>query len=225
MKPKILVIATDGYAKNAAHFMINTDYGKAVAAAGGLPLVALNPKLIDDYFEMADGLLLTDGPEVHRGRYGKFYKPTEVFPVLNREREEMELRLCEKFAKAKKPVLGIGRGMQIINVFFGGTLCDNIENAENHIKISENKKEFVYHNVTADGEVYRVNSVHRSAVKTIGQDLLVTAYSEDNTAEAIRHSGLPILGVQWHPEHESDNDGISKKIFESFIALCKEGLK
>lgn len=225
MKPKILVIASDGYAKNLAHFMVNTDYGKAIAAAGGIPIVALNPKLIDEYFTMTDGLLLTDGPEIHRGRYGKFYVPTEQFPVLNREREEMELKLCEMFAKAKKPILGIARGMQMINVFFGGTLCDNIEGASKHIKIDENKMEFVYHTVTINNKSFTVNSAHKSAIETLGQDIIATAYAEDKTIEAIKHSNLPILGVQWHPEHKSEDDGISTQIFEDFISLCKEGLE
>lgn len=223
MKPKILMIATDGFAKNYTHFMINTDYGRAIARAGGLPIVALTPKLTDEYFVMADGLLLTDGPEVHRGRYGMFYRPEEQFPALNREREEMELRLCEMFAKAKKPIMGIGRGMQIINVFFGGTLCDNIENSANHIKMNGSKAEFIHHTVTTGGKSYTVNSAHKSAVCNLGKNLTATAIAEDEIIEAIKHEELPIVGVQWHPERASENDGISTQIFEEFISLCKEG--
>lgn len=225
MKPKILIIATDGFAKNIGHFMINTDYGKAIANAGGIPIVALSPKLTEEYFDLADGLLLTDGPEIHRGRYGKYYDPTEEFPLLNREREEMELKLCEMFSKSKKPILGIGRGMQMINVFFGGTLCDNMRDFSKHIKTVEDKTEFTYHNVIIDNQSYKVNSAHKSAVQNPGDNIIVTASAEDNTIEAIKHSSLPILGVQWHAEHESENDGISHKIFEDFISLCKEGSK
>lgn len=225
MKPKILVIATDGYAKNNAHFMINTDYGRAIATAGGIPIVALNPKLTDEYFAMADGLLLTDGPEIHRGRYGKYYAPDEQFPVLNREREEMELKLCEMFAKSNKPILGIGRGMQIINVFFGGTLCDNMEKSSKHIQADEEKIKFTHHIVTLHNKNYTVNSAHNSSIQNLGENLTATAHTEDDTIEAIKHSRLPILGVQWHPEHESENDGISTQIFENFISLCKEGLE
>ena len=225
MKPRILVVATDGFAKNIAHFMVNTDYGKAIAEAGGVPFVALNPNLIYEYFSMADGLLLTDGPEVHRGRYGKYYAPSESLPLLNREREEMELRLCEMFSKSKKPILGIGRGMQILNVFFGGTLCDNIEDASNHIHLTESKAEFRRHFVTMDNKSYMVNSAHKSVIEKLGEELAATAYAEDNTIEAIKHCSLPIFGVQWHPEHKSENDGISAKIFEDFITLCKEGWK
>lgn len=225
MKPKILVVATEGYAKNIAHFMINTDYGRDIAAAGGIPIVALNPKLIDEYFAMADGLLLTDGPDIHRGRYGKLYTPDEQIPFLNREREEMELKLCEMFAKSKKPVLGIARGMQMINVFFGGTLCDNMEGNLKHIQINGNKMEFTHHTVTIHNKNYKVNSVHKSAIENLGEGIIATAYAEDKTIEAIKHPELPILGVQWHPEHESENDGISMQIFGDFISLCKEGLE
>lgn len=125
MKPKILVVASEGYAKNIAHFMINTDYGEAVASSGGLPIVALSSKLTNEYFEIADALLLTDGCEIHRGRYGEYYSPDEPIPPLCQEREDMEFVLCEMFAKSSKPILGIGRGMKIVNVFFGGTLCES----------------------------------------------------------------------------------------------------
>ncbi len=225
MKPKILVVASDGFAKNIAHFMVNTDYGKAIATAGGLPVVALHTNLTDAYFNMADGLLLTDGPEIHRGRYGEFYRPDEQLPVLNREREEMELKLCEMFAKAKKPILGIGRGMQIINVFFGGTLCDTIEGSAKHVKTEGSKTEFLHHTVTLGSKSYTVNSAHKSAVCNLGENITATAFAEDKTIEAIKHANLPVFGVQWHPEHESEDDGISTQIFESFISLCKEGLK
>ena len=122
MKPKILVIASEGYAKNIPHFMINTYYGKIVAEAGGLPLVALGTKLAREYAELADGLLLTDGPAIHRGKYGKIYHPDETVPPLSREREAMEFMLCELFTSMGKPIFGIGRGMQVLNVFFGGSL-------------------------------------------------------------------------------------------------------
>jgi len=225
MKPKILIIATDGFAKNIGHFMINTDYGKSIANAGGIPIVALSPKLAEEYFDLADGLLLTDGPEIHRGRYGKYYAPTEEFPPFNREREEMELKLCEMFSKSKKPILGIGRGMQMINVFFGGTLCDNMEDSSKHIKTAEDKTEFTYHVITAYDKNYEVNSAHKSTIETLGEALIPVAYAEDKTIEAFKHSFLPVQGVQWHAEHESENDGISLKIFEDFISLCKEGSK
>ena len=225
MKPKILVVATDGYANNIAHFVVNTDYGRAIEYAGGIPIVALNPKLIDEYFAMSDGLLFIDGPDIHRGRYGKFYTPNEQIPFSNREREEMELKLCEVFVKSKKPVLGIARGMQMVNVFFGGTLCDNAEENSKHIKITENKTEFAYHTITMHNKNYKVNSAHKRVIENLGEGIVAIAYAEDNTIEAIKHSTLPILGVQWHPEHESENDGISTQIFEKFISLCKEGMK
>lgn len=138
MKSRILIIASEGYAWNRACFMINTDYGKAVANAGGLPIVALSPKLVQEYIDMADGLLLTDGPAIHRGRYGEYYKTVEEVPPLSQEREDMEFMLCEMFAKTHKPILGIGRGMKIINAFFGGTLCEDKPGTSGIKKLGDN---------------------------------------------------------------------------------------
>lgn len=126
MKPKILIIAEEGWAKNIQHFIVNLDYGKAISKVGGLPVVATSERSIDDYVKLADGLLLVDGPFVHVGAYGDYYKTTN-YPELHRRREIMEFALIEKMIKEGKPVLGVNRGMRLINVFFGGTLCDDGE--------------------------------------------------------------------------------------------------
>lgn len=124
MKPKILIVTEEGWEKNIQHFIANVDYGKAISSAGGLPVVAISERNIDDYLELADGLLLIDGPFIHVGSYGDYYK-TLNYPELHRRREIMEFALVEKMLKAGKPVLGVNRGMRVINVFFGGTLCDD----------------------------------------------------------------------------------------------------
>lgn len=228
MKPKILVIASEGYAKNIPHFMINTDYGKMVAEAGGLPLVALGTKLAREYAELADGLLLTDGPAIHRGKYGKIYHPDETIPPLSREREAMEFMLCELFTSMGKPIFGIGRGMQLLNVFFGGSLKEH-ETLPMHSAYSkEGKTEFVYHIINTNSKnpipdsQFKVSSAHTATVDKLGKNMIATAFAEDNTIEAIAHSSLPVLGVQWHPEHKETDDVIGQKMLHNFICKCKE---
>ena len=124
MKPKILIVTEEGWAKNIQHFIVNVAYGKAISSAGGLPIVATSERSIDDYAELVDGLLLIDGPFVHVGTYGDYYK-TFNYPILHRRREIMEFALVEKMLKKGKPVLGVNRGMRVLNVFFGGRLCDD----------------------------------------------------------------------------------------------------
>ncbi len=231
MKPKILTIASDGFHKNIPHFMINTDYGKIVSDAGGLPIVALGTKLAHEYSELADGLLLTDGPAVHRGKYGKYYHPEETVPVLSREREAMEFMLCDLFIRQGKPVFGIGRGMHILNVFFGGSLKEH-ENLPLHSALfQETKAEFAYHVINTNSTnpmpnaQFKVNSAHTAIVDVVGENLVVTAFAEDNTIEAIAHTSLPVLAVQWHPEHKETDDIISEKMLIHFISMCKGGSK
>ena len=124
MKPKILIIAEEGWAKNIQHFIVNLDYGKAISKAGGLPIVAISERNIDDYVSICDGVLFTDGPFVHVGAYGDYYK-NKNYPELHRRREIMEFAILDKMVKLGKPVLGVNRGMKLINVYFGGTLCDD----------------------------------------------------------------------------------------------------
>ena len=124
MKPRILIVGEEGWARNIPHTIVNLNYGRAVAKAGGLPVVAIQERCINEYAELCDGLLLTDGPFVHVGEYGDYYK-AKVYPELHRRREIMELALVKRMIEMKKPVLGINRGMRVLNVFFGGSLKDD----------------------------------------------------------------------------------------------------
>lgn len=226
MKPKILIVAEDGCANNTPHFMINRSYGQAVSKAGGLPLIALSPRLAEEYAQLADGLLLIDGPEIHRSRYGEIYQPTETFPPLQREREAMEWKLCQLFSESGKPILGIGRGMQMINVFFGGTLRRDL--SAEHISMDGNKTCFTQHAVFACPESkwlevgeFSVNSAHNQAIRELGNGIIASATARDGTVEACEHRDLPIFGAQWHPELLESG----APIFRRFICLSKEGAK
>lgn len=226
MKPKILIVADNGYFKNVPHFMINTSYGKAISKAGGFPLVALDERLVMEYAEECDGLLLVDGPEIHCSKSGEFYHPSETIPVTDMARESFEMKLCELMIRDKKPIFGIGRGMQMINVFFGGTVNRKMINPHLHATVLENKTEFVNHKIDVNPSSLYLNresfkdvvmSAHTTCLRIIGEGLRVVVASPDGVAEAIEHKTLPIFGVQWHPEL-SDNI----EIFEKFVSLCKE---
>lgn len=124
MKPGILIVAGDGFDKNRPYFMINLHYGNAVARAGGLPIVGVHENCLDEYADLCDGLLLVDGPLLHVGSYGDYYRTTTDYPAISRQREILELSLFEGMMARQKPVLGINRGMHLINVALGGSLCE-----------------------------------------------------------------------------------------------------
>lgn len=166
--------------------------------------------------ENCDGLILCGGGDISPLFYNE---ENEKSLNVDISRDKYEFELLEKFIFLKKPVLAICRGIQIVNVFFGGTLYQNIENHKN-IDGTD-----LFHQVTAKerflknlyGEEFLVNSCHHQAIKTLGKDLCVTAISPDNVIEGIVHKSLSIIGVQWHPERIENG----KLLFDYFLKLCR----
>ncbi len=155
MKPKILLVADDGYQNNIYHYIINSCYGQAISNAGGLPLVALSESITNDYFNLCDGIFIADGAFVHASNYGGIYEVNKELPELSRKREIMDFTLLELAVKNKKPIIAIGRGLCFINAYFGGTL--KIENDKQVIdKLSEN--------LTVDNGVYQHKTLPITAI-------------------------------------------------------------
>ena len=174
-----------------------------------------------------DGLLLCGGYDIDPARYGE---PPCGSLGIDRERDETESRLIEIYRG--KPILGICRGCQMLNVHFGGTLIQHLPTAEAHTAAGGD----LFHAVRAErgsrmeklyGEEFCVNSSHHQAVGRVAPGFAVTLRSAaDGVAEAIEHRSLPIFGVQWHPERtalafRSDRAEDGLKIFEDFLALCR----
>lgn len=147
-----------------------------------------------------DGLILSGGGDIHPAFYGQTISGQAM--SVDEQRDERERDLLRCFCEQEKPVLGICRGLQVIDVFFGGTLFRELGTARLHentihtVITSENGslRELL-------GKSLLVNSYHHQAIRTLGRGLIVTAVSEaDGVIEGIEHEELPITAVQWHAE-------------------------
>lgn len=176
-----------------------------------------------------DGLILSGGCDVDPARYGE---ENTACGDLDTVRDEAEFALLDAYVKAGKPVFGICRGHQLMNVFFGGSLYQHLSDAHLHTSTSAGDS---VHEITAlpdsilgklFGECFFVNSAHHQGVKKLGKGLVATAFWNGECVEAIEHTQYPIFGVQFHPErmcfaHEREDTVNGALILEHFVELCK----
>lgn len=216
MEIKILLAANSKY-KN---------YVNAVTECGAIADAQYLPNGNTDY----DGLILCGGNDIQPSYYNAEINGSRNFDI---ERDAAEFTLLKKFLKTGKPILGICRGHQLLNVALGGTLIQDLSNAKDH---SSGADYDLTHEVCAKsgsvleklyGDRFYVNSAHHQAVKTLGEGLSATLFSDQGkTIEAFEHISKPYLGVQFHPERmclefkRSDTvNGL--ELFKYFISLCK----
>lgn len=194
------------------------NYTRAVYAAGMDPVaISLQEEQLPASFqqeymdysqfrvEAFDGLLLPGGGDINPGRYGQENQGSiMIIDAL----DKLQFAVLDAFVKSKKPVFGICRGHQIINVYFGGTLIQHLPDAVRHFrKLTEPDK---VHRCIAEegswlekiyGKEFPHNSAHHQAVDRCGEGLMIDSHClEDGTVEAMHHQILPVYSVQWHPE-------------------------
>ena len=189
-----------------------------------------------DFARRLDGLILQGGADVHPSCYGQ--EPRYPGFVTDPARDLFELALLRAFVAEGKPVLGICRGMQLINVAFGGTLHQDLvsDRAADYPHVLAEAEEEYRHGVTlepggwmrsiyAGCERHQVNSIHHQGVDRLGEGLVVEARATDGVVEALRHPGQGfVVGVQWHPEFHDDRfpDLLSSKpLMERFLAAAR----
>lgn len=149
-------------------------------------------------------LVLPGGADVDPSYFGE---ENEGSLGIDKALDEAQFAMLRAFYEAGKPVLGICRGCQMINVFFGGSLYQDLERAEWHRQLVEKAENYHYAQSTPDslmrslyGERFIINSSHHQGCKLIAPPFSVTLSSADGVVEAIEAPELSILGVQWHPE-------------------------
>ena len=176
-----------------------------------------------------DGLLLSGGEDIDPAYYGQ--TPTEKCGTPDAHRDRTEMKMLEAFLPTGKPILGICRGEQLLNVYFGGTLHQDIAEISTSRHKNFPRKNWGSHAVTVKPgtklaeimgkEIFPVNSLHHQAADKIGPELIVSAVSDDGIIEAVEHPAHRFcIGVQWHPEHMSTFSKLQRRIFDAFTAAC-----
>lgn len=210
-------------------------YVASIEQSGGIPLVLpydKNDKVLDHYVSVCDGFFFTGGVDIDPSRYGalKHAKCGET----DIRRDEFEFAAIKKILKTNKPILGICRGMQIINVALGGTLYQDIPSEVKTSTLHRQRapKFSPSHgvNVTKGTPLYFLanktrmiaNSFHHQCIKVLGEGLSVMATADDGIIEAVCFVGERyIRAYQWHPERLYVTDSLNRRLFCDFIEACR----
>ena len=162
--------------------------------------------------ERATHLLLPGGGDITPAFFGQHNHSSRN---IDTELDILQIQALSSFIEQKKPVLGICKGLQIINVHLGGTIIQDIDTAETHQWIGQDQQHHVYHSGLNHGDFFyqlygtgtSVNSAHHQAIGKLGRDLIPVCRAGDSIIEGIMHTSLPVIAVQWHPERMMDDGG------------------
>jgi putative glutamine amidotransferase len=201
---------------------LNRDYTQIILNAGIIPLIispdmVLNYPYIEKIIKNISGLVVSGGGDINP----KFYKENNIAckKLVPDERVKAEIKLLKMFRKTSKPVLGICYGMQLINIFLGGTLLQDIQTNIDHTKGVHEIK--IIDNPFLSEGIYNVNSSHHQAVKKLGKGLEYFAISNDGIIEGFYLKDHPFfVGVQWHPERDMGN--ASSLLWQSFFGKINQ---
>ena len=211
-------------------FALRKHYTSCLEILGCMPII-LPPSKNFENIDFLDGLLISGGDfDIDPSFYDQKIKSNNV--KTNPKRTEFEMDLINLFIQSQKPILGICGGSQLINVYFNGTLIQDIEtnikheqpnprNETSHEIILEESSYFKKFNST--DKIY-VNSAHHQAVDKLGIDLIVDAKAPDGIIEAFHHiSHYYCMGIQWHPEFLITD--FDKRVIEDFVENVKKNIK
>jgi putative glutamine amidotransferase len=227
-----LIHPTERFGTNFVDY-IQRDYVTGLRQADVLPFVLPlgDPKDAKAYIESVDGLLLSGGQGVTPILYGE--EPLAEVAETDIYRDQFEIALVKAAQEAGKPVLGICRGMQVINVALGGNLYQDIYKqagaTEKHNQYPTSWEIPTHHVTTTSGswlnqilgERFAVNSFHHQGIHQPGKDLTVVAQSDDHVVEGIESANGKIIGVEFHPEMMRAVHPEFQKIFDYFAELVK----
>jgi putative glutamine amidotransferase len=180
---------------------LTSRYEKAILSLKAHPVTTLHVPDPDEY----DALILPGGDDIDPILFRQLNEGSRnIDPYLDR----IQLQIMKAFVQHRKPILGICKGMQLINVFFGGDIIQHLSCYQAHQYLEHLDKDQVHKtharpdSLLADlyGTTFTVNSAHHQGCGMPGKNMIYTQFTEDGVVEGLAHNCLPILGVQWHPE-------------------------
>lgn len=234
-----LIGITPGYKTDGERLFLKDGYYNAILEAGGLPAVippAQDEGLLEDYILRLDGFLLSGGPDIDARHFNEPNLPFggEISPL----RDRAELYLARRAVELDKPILGICRGIQVLNVAWGGSIYQDIYQQAGTRRVIRHSQAapvwYPFHELdiekgsrvwnSFEKESIYVNSFHHQAVKETAEGFRATSWSADGLVEAIEHESKRFaVGVQWHPELMWQRDRIYLGIFRLLVEECRRG--
>lgn len=238
MKPLIgvlsnLSIIESGSSIGLERIYVAKSYVKAIEMSGAVPIIIpvnTNKENIRRQIEAVDGVIISGGSDVNPTLYNE--EPAKELGFIHPEIDEFDIEAIKVALELKKPILGICRGLQVLNVALGGNLYQDLSYRDcSFIKHVQDTKPYLgthyieikEGSILSDvlGRKILVNTYHHQSIKELGEGLEIIAYSNDGIAEAIQKSGDTfVLGVQWHPEMMFEKDEKMLNLFKKFIGEC-----
>lgn len=217
-------------------WVMGQKYVRVLVADGAVPWLV--PSLTGDeptlraIYEHLDGVFLTGGVDVGPERYGE--EKHALCGQTDPARDWTELTLLRWAMADRKPVLGVCRGMQVINVAAGGSLYQDVSaqhpkaHKHDYFPVGGYSRDYISHNVRIEpgsrlgrilgAEEAPVNSMHHQGIKRLADGLIATAHAPDGLIEGVEGAnGQFLLGVQWHPEELTESSASMRRLFTAFL--------
>lgn len=233
MKKVVIGLTPQGDAKKG--YNTSADYITALLSLGALPIVlpsTLDDELLSKSLSLCDGILFTGGPDVRPSIFGE-----EIIPscgAINDERDAYEIKLYSLAISQDKSILGICRGLQVMNIAEGGNIYQDIYSqsgtllvhhtldgirASHSVSLSDIS---IQKKVSFSATEFCVNSYHHQSLKDLAPTYSAFAYSSDGLIEgAYRPDHRFVVGVQWHPEKDFDPLSDFSRVLVDFVDSCK----
>ncbi len=219
------------------NFYLRKFYVKAVESIGGVPVLLPTVQRSfsrEKYLSLLDGLILSGGGDVDPYYFKE--EPVKELGEITPLRDEFEIFITKHFFMANKPILGVCRGIQVLNISLGGTIFQDINSQLSHpIKHFQQAPRWsTTHSIRVvtgtklgrllPSQEWRVNSFHHQGIKSPAPGFSASAFAPDGIIEGIEADHHPFaIGVQWHPECNWDGDVASYRLFQAFITACRAG--
>jgi putative glutamine amidotransferase len=214
---------------------VRSTYPRAIAGVGGIPILIplqVDVETLRRIYDRLEGVLVTGGGDVNPTFYGMSQSAHTI--EVDSHRDEVEIQLVRWAVEDDKPLLGICRGHQVMNVALGGTLIQDINNEipgsirhdfptddwftklPHEVNVDPSSK--LYQSLGLKTDRFQVNSMHHQSVKQLASPLCLTAQADDGVIEAVE---IPdhhfAIGVQWHPEALFETHQPHRQLFQAFI--------